>query len=69
MYSRNSVLPDAMPNGSSCPANNIGDLVLAMCYVPVQEWTDVYDTDTALSRGTIFPCLDKPFIGERVDLK
>lgn len=53
----------------SCPANNIGNLALAMFYVPVQEWTDVYDIDTALCRGTIFPCLDKPFLGEKVSSK
>lgn len=57
------------PGANSCPADNIGKLALAMFYVPVQEWTDVYDTDTALKRGTLFPCLDKPFIGERVDAK
>ena len=52
-----------------CPADNIGPLALAMFYVPVQEWTSVYDTKTALERGTLFPCLDKPFIGERAVMK
>lgn len=37
---------------------------LAMAYVPVQSWERVYDLPTALARGTIFPSLDKPFIGE-----
>jgi hypothetical protein len=37
---------------------------LAMAYIPVQLWENPYDADTALSRGTIFPSLDKPFIGE-----
>lgn len=37
---------------------------LAMAYVPFQVWEEPYDNDTALSRGTIFPSLDKPFIGE-----
>ena len=67
MNNNNSVSPDAKQ--VACPANNIGKLALAMFYVPVQEWTDVYDTETALSRGTIFPCLDKPFIGERAVAK
>lgn len=39
-------------------------LSLAMAYVPFQQWETPYDTDVALSRGTVFPCLDKPFIGE-----
>lgn len=39
-------------------------VVYAMAYVPFQQWETPYDTDVALSRGTIFPCLDKPFIGE-----
>lgn len=40
------------------------DLPLAMAYVPFQTWKTPYDVETALSRGTIFPSLDKPFIGE-----
>ena len=69
MNKSNSETARMSTGAGSCPADNIGKLALAMCYVPVQEWTDVYDTDTALKRGTLFPCLDKPFIGERVDAK
>ena len=36
----------------------------AMAYVPFQMWETPYEDDVALSRGTVFPCLDKPFIGE-----
>lgn len=37
----------------------------AMCYVPYQTWDKTYDLNLAyFNRGTIFPCLDKPFIGE-----
>jgi hypothetical protein len=36
----------------------------AMAYVPYQQWQKPYDPEAALDRGTIFPCLDKPFIGE-----
>lgn len=35
-----------------------------MAYVPYQSWSKVYDPAVAFERGTIFPCLDKPFIGE-----
>lgn len=37
--------------------------VLAMAYVPVQKLETVYDTDQAFDRGTLFPPLDKPWIG------
>ena|GEM_PF-2577573 len=36
---------------------------LGICYVPMQTWEQVYDEDTAFSAGTIFPCLNKPFLG------
>lgn len=62
--------PDVTPETANCPTDNVvasGDkMALAMFYVPVQEWTDVYELDIALCRGTIFPCLDKPFLGEKV---
>ena len=48
-----------MPKSKFAP-----DMPLAMAYVPFQIWETPYDTETALSRGTIFPSLDKPFIGE-----
>lgn len=35
---------------------------LAMAYVPMQQWDCVYDDAAALSRGTIFPSLDLPFL-------
>lgn len=36
---------------------------LAMAYVPFQGIiTDSYSCDKALMRGTLFPCLDKPFM-------
>lgn len=37
---------------------------VAMAYVPYQQWETPYEAEVALSRGTIFPSLDKPFIGE-----
>ena len=38
--------------------------VLAMARVPIQPWNQVYDGSTALSRGTLFPALDLPYIGK-----
>ncbi|MEG1448681.1 MAG: spore coat associated protein CotJA [Oscillospiraceae bacterium] len=37
---------------------------LAMAYVKWQTFGDVYDPQLAFTRGTIFPALDLPFIGE-----
>ena len=37
---------------------------LAMAYVPYQQWGKVYDSALGFQRGTIFPDLDKPFLGE-----
>lgn len=41
------------------------DMVLAMAYVPVQQWDDIYSEDLALCKGTLFPDLDKPFLGRK----
>lgn len=37
---------------------------IGMAYVPFQQWETPYDDVVALSRGTMFPSLDLPFIGE-----
>ena len=36
---------------------------LAMSYVPYQRFESLYDEGKALSRGTLFACLDLPFYG------
>lgn len=41
--------PDAMP-------------ALAMTYSPLQVWDTILDAETGLKCGTIFPCLNKPFL-------
>lgn len=49
----------------SCPssaANAAGRYPLAMGYVPWQQWQQTYSMEQALSRGTIFPELDLPFV-------
>ena len=38
---------------------------IAMAYVPWQHFTQVYEPDKALAYGTIFPELNKPFLGKR----
>ena len=52
------------PNTGKFPYTSCSPIPLAMAYVPVQTWEDIYDCDTALLRGTLFAQLDKPFIGE-----
>lgn len=36
---------------------------LAMAYVPFQSFNETYDAEKAFCQGTLFPCLDKPFVG------
>lgn len=59
MKNSNYDLSDIMLNQSECPT-----LPLAMAYVPVQPWETPYEPDVGLRRGTIFPSLDYPFLGE-----
>ena len=38
---------------------------LAMAYVPWQKFHETYEPAKALKVGTIFPELDKPFLGRK----
>ena len=38
--------------------------VLAMAYIPRQEWGKTYEPQTALEQGTLFPDLNFPFLGK-----
>ncbi|MEG1743448.1 MAG: spore coat associated protein CotJA [Clostridia bacterium] len=40
--------------------------VLAMAYVPYQEFEDLYSNEDALKYGTLFKQLNLPFTGKRV---
>lgn len=62
--------------GSSCEGDDIGaagagagaclaGVSLAMVYAPVQSFQSLYEPEEALSRGTIFQELEKPFLGGR----
>ena len=37
---------------------------LAMAYVPMQIWRNLYSAEAALDRGTLFSELDLPFLGK-----
>ena len=50
---------------STACAEPIEDAVVAMAYVPMQEYGVMYGEDIALNAGTLFPCLYKPFCGKK----
>lgn len=45
------------------------DASVTMAYVPLQLELITYDEDKALDNGTLFPCLDKKFMGRMVESK
>ncbi|MFO7160321.1 MAG: spore coat associated protein CotJA [[Clostridium] cellulosi] len=47
------------PDRSAFPAQT----PIGMAYVPFQQLTAIYDENTGFKAGTIFPDLDKPWIG------
>lgn len=56
-------MQDTFTNHSS-HRTQCDDMVLVMSYVKRQEWGELYKSETALERGTIFPELDLPFMGK-----
>ena len=40
------------------------DTVVAMAYVPFQQLKSIYGAQDGLKNGTMFPCLNKPFLGK-----
>ena len=43
--------------------SSIDGLPLAMAYVPMQKFENLYEIDSAFCAGTLFKDLDKPFVG------
>lgn len=58
------VVPVPQPPVAPMPDNDCGDMVLVMSYVKKQQWDETYEPEAGLERGTIFPELDLPFVGE-----
>ncbi len=59
---------EEMMEGQSCKITEIitplpANPVVAMAYVPYQKYGEVYAAEKGLETGTIFPELDKPFLG------
>ena len=38
---------------------------IAMAHIAMQSWNEIYDSETALCQGTIFPELNLIFCGKR----
>lgn len=69
MQNRNSASPAERPSCSlgqpdreNTQRDCLSDMSIAMAYVPMQRWNQVYDMSRGLTRGTIFPELDLPFV-------
>ncbi|AAM24991.1 MAG: hypothetical protein XD49_0188 [Caldanaerobacter subterraneus] len=39
---------------------------LAQAYVPIQKYVSIYPPEEALKKGTVFPELDFPYVGEKM---
>ena len=52
-----------------CTSEEISPLpetpVVAMAYIPYQQYKNLYPAEAALTNGTAFPELDKPFTAGR----
>ena len=65
---RNYTMPGATEKGCGCAQEatySKKNYPPAMAYVPWQNFTTVYEPDKALEVGTIFPELNRPFLGKR----
>lgn len=61
----NCMKQDIMRCKDGCDKGNepVDRMAPGMSFVPWQQWTDIYDIDKAIERGTIFGELDKPYLG------
>lgn len=50
--------------GNSDRNDPLAGMAVAMAYVPWQFMSETYEPDKALQYGTIFPELNKPFLGK-----
>ena len=58
--------------GDSCPINKcdfsyVDNFPLAMAYIPMQKFENLYGIDEALCSGTLFKDLDKPLLGGKAE--
>ena len=62
----NKKAEENIPQNSRFNNVMLKDLPLTMAYVPFQNIEGVYSNDEALKAGTLFPNLDKPFLGRKI---
>lgn len=55
-----------IPCTPQCLKNNpdLSQYPVGMCYVPWQTFQPIYPLDKGFFAGTLFPSLDKPFLGK-----
>ena len=64
MDNHRRVMRERSMNCDSCTDDaRLCDLALAMAYVPMQKWGNLYKSEEAFMIGTIFEDLNKPFRG------
>lgn len=63
MIDPGNMMPGNTGSGSNSIAVCVDNLPLAMAYVPMQSWEETYEPAEALMNGTVFPCLNLPFLG------
>lgn len=63
MMDPGNTMPGNTDSGSNSIAACVDNLPLAMAYVPMQSWEETYEPAEALMNGTVFPCLNLPFLG------
>ena len=56
------IQPAAPAFRTSVCEDQITGMPIAMAYVPWQKWKQTYSLEQGISRGTIFPELDLPFV-------
>ena len=66
MYNENNNVFQTLINQSG---SSNAKQMLGLSYHPVQnaDWTRVYDVQTALERGTVFPELYLPYVGKGME--
>lgn len=66
MIRYNNANDGGAPAAISCDAFTSQPISYAIAYVAYQTWERPYEPEVGFERATIFPSLDKPFLGEEV---
>ncbi len=65
MSASHAAYPSCACNAAAAASNHqaeCDDMVLAMSYMLMQDFTDLYEPEAGFPRGTVFAQLDKPFL-------